>query len=158
MSLPQVLDHAGIAARIPHHGAMCLLDRLLGWDAGEIRCSAISHADPGNPLRGADGLLSPCAIEYAAQAMALHGALAAAPGVAPTAGFLASARQVRLFVPRLDDAPGPLLVHAVRLAGDTQQALYRFALHADDGTLLVDGRATVVLNSPLPDPSAKPGP
>ncbi len=148
--MTQTLDRAGIAARIPHHGSMCLLDGLLSWTADQIVCRASSHADPANPLRSPAGLLAPCAIEYAAQAMALHGSLAAAPGTPPTPGFLASARQVQMFVPRLDTAAGPLRVLAVKLAGDGQQALYRFALHDAAGRPLVEGRATVVLNQPLP--------
>jgi predicted hotdog family 3-hydroxylacyl-ACP dehydratase len=153
---PVTLDHAGIAARIPHSGRMCLLDSLLAWSANEVLCRATGHADPAHPLRSPQGLLAPCAIEYAAQAMALHGALNAVPGSVPSAGFLAAARQVRLHVPRLDDVPGALLVSAVRQAGDGGQALYRFALHDEGGRLLVDGRATVVLNSPLPTPLQPP--
>lgn len=147
---PQTLDRDGIAARIPHSGSMCLLDGLLGWTADEVRCRASSHRDATHPLRSPGGLLSPVAIEYAAQAMALHGGLTAAPGSAPSAGFLASARGVNLHVARLDDVPGLLLVTARRLAGAQAQALYRFELHDESGRLLVDGRATVVLNTPLP--------
>lgn len=147
---PATLDHAGIAQRIPHAGAMCLLDRLLDWDDDRIRCRIVNHADPAHPLRSAGGLLAPCAIEYAAQAMALHGALGARAGAAPPSpGFLASARAVRLQVARLDDRPGPLTVTASRLASGADQALYRFDLHDATGRLLVDGRAAVVLNTPL---------
>ena len=105
---PATLDRAGIAARVPHRGRMCLLDRLLGWDAQAIECSATGHADAAHPLRTASGLLAPAAIEYAAQAMALHGALLArATGVPATPGFLASARGVQLHRLRLDDLPVP---------------------------------------------------
>ena len=92
-------------------------------------------------------LLAPAAIEYAAQAMALHGGLCAPAGSAPTAGFLAAVRSVRLHVPRLDDIPGPLAVSAQLLAGDARQALYSFSLHSAAGALLVQGRATVILNA-----------
>lgn len=146
---PATLDHAGIAARIPHHGRMCLLDRLLRWSATDIECSASGHADPAHPLRTASGLLAPCAIEYAAQAMALHGALMAPPEQGPTPGYLASVRGVRLHVRRLDQAAAPLRVQAERLAGDARQILYRFALHDGAGAPLAEGRATVVLNTPL---------
>jgi predicted hotdog family 3-hydroxylacyl-ACP dehydratase len=155
---PATLDHAGIAARVPHAGAMCLLERLLRWDADEIECGIVDHADAAHPLRdrtgGTDhGLPASCAIEYAAQAMALHAALArpgAREGEAPTPGFLASAREVRLHVLRLDTATGPLRVRARRLAGDERQAMYRFTLDDAAGAPLVEGRATVVLNTPLP--------
>ena len=56
---------------------MCLLDAVLDWDDARITCRATSHADPANPLR-ADGRLGAAnGIEYAAQAMAVHGALLA---------------------------------------------------------------------------------
>ena len=146
---PQQLDRAGIAARIPHGGSMCLLHALLAWDADSVTCSALSHVDAANPLRHGDHLPSVVAIEYASQAMALHGALTATDGVPPSAGFLAVARSVNLQVPRLDDVPGALQVRAMRLAGSERQAMYRFELHDTAGRLLVDGRATVVLNTPL---------
>jgi predicted hotdog family 3-hydroxylacyl-ACP dehydratase len=154
---PKTLDHAGIAARIPHSGSMCLLDRLLRWDALHIECSATSHQAATNPLRTAAGLLPANAIEYAAQAMALHGVLSAinagnqpSPGTAPQAGFLASVRSVRLLVPRLDTVHGALRISATRAAGDATQALYNFALHDEQGALLVDGRATVILAAAFP--------
>lgn len=143
------LDHAGIARRIPHSGPMCLLDSLLEASATTIRCRIVNHADPRHPLRSSSGLLSACAIEYAAQAMALHRALGATQDDRPTPGFLASARAVRLFVARLDDCSGPLQITATLLAAGADQALYRFELHDANGHCLVDGRAAVVLNTPL---------
>lgn len=140
------LTRAEIEARIPHRGAMCLLDALLDCDAGQIRCRATAHTDPAHPLRTAHGLPAATALEIASQAMALHGALNAPAGAPARAGFLASARDLRLHVARLDDAPGPLVVQATRLAGDAQQALYRFALHDAGGRLLVEGRAAVILD------------
>ena len=153
---PATLDQAGIAARIPHSGSMCLLDRLEAWSAQDIRCAASSHRSADHPLRMGGVLHSACAIEYAAQAMALHGALTAAATAAgaadaadapPAAGFLASVRSVRLMVPRLDNVETELTISAQRLAGDTRQAMYSFALHDAHGALLVEGRATVILNT-----------
>ena len=149
MSAPQTLDRAGIAQRIPHSGSMSLLERLESWDADAIHCSTTTHAQVGNPLRTESGLLAPNAIEYAAQAMALHGGLLAVEGSTPSAGFLASARNVELSVARLDDVPGALQVRAQRLSGDARQILYAFTVAADDGRMLAEGRAVVVLNTPL---------
>lgn len=143
---------AAIATLIPHQGRMCLLDAVLDCSATQITCRATSHQQADHPLRSAgngSALLSPVAIEYAAQAMALHGALNAKPGVQGQPGFLASARNVRLQVPRLDDVPGALTVQVEHLAGDERQAMYRFALCDEGGRVLVDGRATVVLDTPL---------
>jgi predicted hotdog family 3-hydroxylacyl-ACP dehydratase len=81
--------------------------------------------------------------------MALLGGLLATEGSRPSAGFLASARNVKLAVARLDDVPGALQVGARRLSGDDRQILYEFTVKADDGRMLAEGRAVVVLNTPL---------
>ena len=140
-----MLDHAGIAALVPHAGNMCLLHELISWDETHIDCLAISHRDITNPLRSAQGLPATAAIEYAGQAMALHGALLAqAHGATMRPGMLASARSVELNRLRLDDLTGELRVSAERLAGDDRQILYRFeVVHA--GEPVVSGRAAVVL-------------
>ena len=156
MTLVAPLDHAAIAALIPHAGSMCLLERALAWDESALACSASSHRAPTNPLRTRSGLLAPCAIEYAAQAMALHGALLGranlernSPGGQPgNPGFLASARGVRFARLRLDDLAGDLRIEVRRQAGDAQQILYAFSVtHAGDA--VAEGRATVVLDTPL---------
>lgn len=145
-----MLDHAAIARLIPHSGRMCLLARLAQWDAGTIVCHATSHRDADNPLRSASGLLAPCAIEYAAQAMALHGALIGqAAGAPATPGYLASARGVQFHRLRLDDLPGELRIVATRQAGDAQQILYHFRVE-HDGQTVAEGRAAVVLNTAVP--------
>lgn len=148
------LDRDGIAARIPHAGSMCLLDRLERWDAQSIHCTTGTHADAQNPLRTAAGLLTPCAIEYAAQAMALHGGLIAAPDETPSAGYLASVRSVRFHRTRLDQAPAPLHLHAERLSGDARQVMYAFRVVDGAGDPVAEGRAVVVLNTPLTSPAA----
>ena len=154
MTTPTTLDDAGIAALIPHSGTMCLLARMDRWDMNTIVCAATNHRDPAHPLRTRRGLMAPCAIEYAAQAMALHGALIGqATGAPATPGYLASARGVKLHVLRLDDlpaaaSPDELRVEATRQAGDAQQILYAFTLqHA--GRPIAEGRAAVVLNTAL---------
>jgi predicted hotdog family 3-hydroxylacyl-ACP dehydratase len=149
MSAPATLERAGIAARIPHGGAMCLLDRLLSWSADSIVCLAADHTSPAHPLRLDGALSAACALEYASQAMALHGALCAPQVGAPMPGFLASARGVQLHVRRLDDAPGPLRVGAQRVAGSAGQAMYAFELHDAHGRMLASGRATVMFGTAL---------
>lgn len=143
---PATLDRAGIAARIPHHGNMCLLDAVDAWNGEAIRCRATSHRDPANPLRDGGSLPGTAAIEYAAQAMAVHGALLAPADGAPRAGYLASVRSVHITVTRLDTVAGELEVHAERLTGNDSQVLYRFTVVAA-GTTLVSGRAAVILDA-----------
>ncbi|WP_322039716.1 hotdog family protein [Burkholderia diffusa] len=145
------LDRAWIAARIPHDGAMCLLDRVEAWDAARIRCSATSHRDPHNPLRSRGRLASVCGIEYAAQAIAVHGALVGAQRAQteparPRAGYLASVRNVDAFVDRLDTFELPLTVDAERIGGDDRSVLYGFTLRCGERVLL-GGRAAVMLDA-----------
>ena len=140
-------DHAWIAAHIPHQGRMCLLDRVLAWDAQRILCAATSHRGPDNPLRDDQGRLGAAnAIEYAAQAMAVHGVLLAGSGQPLGVGYLASVRGVRLQVGRLDDVAGELHVEATRLSGDDALILYQFAVSAG-GRCLAEGRVSVVLDA-----------
>lgn len=141
-----MIDRAGIAARIPHQGGMCLLDAVRDWSEAAITCRAVSHRDPANPLRSHGRLGAANGIEYAAQAMAVHGALLAGSEGAPRQGYLASVRGVSLHVARLDDLPGELDVRAERLSGDGLHILYQFALH-HQGRCLLEGRAAVVLDA-----------
>ncbi|MDB5361920.1 MAG: hydroxymyristoyl-ACP dehydratase [Rhodospirillales bacterium] len=135
-----------IAALIPHAGAMCLLEQVVAWDERTIRCRAISHRDPGNPLAVDGRLGAACGVEYAAQAMALHGGLTGAVGGRPAAGYLASLRALVLRVDRLDDLAGDLVIEAERLAGEAASVSYRFSVsHA--GLPLLSGRAAVILDA-----------
>jgi len=140
------LDHAAIAACIPHQGSMCLLDAVLDYSEAAITCRAISHLDPANPLRAEGRLGAANGIEYAAQAMAVHGSLLARAGDPPRQGYLTSVRSVALHVARLDDLKGELLVRAERLSGDTNNILYQFSLE-HEGRCLLEGRAAVVLDA-----------
>ena len=141
-----MLDRDWIAAHIPHQGAMCLLDAVLEWSDAAIACRALSHADSANPLRAAGRLGAAVGIEYAAQAMAVHGALTAGTDAPPRQGYLASVRSVTLHVARLDDLSGALEVRAERLSGDGNHILYQFSL-AHAGRCLLEGRAAVVLDA-----------
>ena len=151
---PPTLDHAGIEALVPHRGPMCLLDRMRSWSASRIECSAVNHRDPSHPLRSARGLLASATIEYAAQAAALHGAIAArSAGGEAAPGYLASARDVRLAVLRLDDLPADsvddedeLRIVAIRQAGDEARLLYAFAV-AHGKREIASGRLAVVLHA-----------
>lgn len=140
------LGKAGIAALVPHAGAMCLLDEVAAWDAHRIRCIARGHRDPGNPLRIGGALAALCGIEYAAQAMAAHGRLCAAVPRTPRSGYLASVSDVVCRVERLDDLEGDLVIEAERLAGDEARVLYGFRLLSEDLEILA-GKALVVLDA-----------
>jgi predicted hotdog family 3-hydroxylacyl-ACP dehydratase len=150
-----LLNREWIEARIPHQGRMCLLDEVMDWNAERILCRTATHRAPDNPLRAHGRLGIACGIEYAAQAMALHGALAGGAGIGvvgapstavPQVGLLAGIRGVRFAVLRLDDIESDLICEATRLAGDDLTALYEFALR-DGERVLASGRASVVLDA-----------
>ncbi|MBK6400964.1 MAG: 3-hydroxylacyl-ACP dehydratase [Rhodocyclaceae bacterium] len=141
-----MLDRRWIAAHIPHQGGMCLLDSVREWSAERIRCVSASHRRADNPLRNEGRLGAACGIEYAAQAMAVHGALITGDGKPPRQGYLASVRCVAFNVDRLDDVEGDLDIAAERLAGDDDNILYHFEVRAD-GRVLLAGRAAVILNA-----------
>ena len=156
---PQTLRHEDIAQRIPHQAGMCLLDGVRAWDDQQIFCDATSHRSASNPLRAYGRLGASCGIEYAAQAMAVHGSLVAQAhttshaAAAPKAGYLVSVRGVTLHVQRLDDISAALVIHAERVMGDAGTIVYGFTIHAGS-KLLLSGRAAVILEAPLASPAA----
>ena len=140
------LDHDWIKVHIPHAGKMCLLDEVLEWDGQHIRCRSSSHRSLDNPLRAYGRLGAACAVEYAAQSMAVHGVLVAATGATgPAVGYLASVRGVRLFVERLDDLQSDLVATATQVTSDETTVLYDFAVFESE-RLLASGRATIIFD------------
>ena len=145
-----MLGHADIATRIPHAGRMCLLDRVLEWDARRIRCAATNHHEADHPLREPEGLPVWAGIEYAAQAAAVHGALLA-HGEA-RAGLLGKVRNVRPGCAWLDRVASELVFSATLLHEDSSGGIYDFEAHGD-GALLLKGQFTLMFTG-----SAKQGP
>ncbi len=142
------LTKADIARLIPHAGTMCLLEEVTAWNDALIHCTAVSHRDPDNPLREGGRLAAVCGVEYAAQAMAVHGGLAAG-GKRPAAGFLASVRDLTCHAERLDDLAEDLIIEAEKLMGEGSNVIYGFTVRAGDRELL-SGRAAVVIDAGVP--------
>jgi predicted hotdog family 3-hydroxylacyl-ACP dehydratase len=140
-----LLDASQIALLIPHHGNMCLLACVNTFDAHHIHCSAASHRFPSNPLRENEMLHAVCGIEYAAQAMAVHGALSSQKNTSlPRGGRLASVRSVDIFVIRLDTIEDNLDVYATLLMNDENTMMYEFTV-STPSKILLQGKATVIL-------------
>lgn len=140
-----LVGKAEIEQRIPHAGKMCLLDGVLEWNEDTIRCRAMSHRDPNNPLRVGGKLYAITGVEYASQAMAIHGALSGTVSGRPRAGYLASLRGVVCRRACLDDGMEDLIISAERLMGDESRVVYGFSV-ASGGEEIMCGRATVVLD------------
>jgi predicted hotdog family 3-hydroxylacyl-ACP dehydratase len=153
----QRIDNKWIAQHIPHQGCMCLLDFVESWDSDTIHCRASSHRAANNPLRSQQRLSSACGIEYAAQAMAVHGALLApADSTRPKIGYLVSIRSTQLYVAKLDDVDTDLVVTATSIARTDNDVLYQFSVSSEHGQLLLEGRAAVVLNVNAPSITSGP--
>ena len=146
-----LIGRSEIAALIPHSGAMCLLDSVRSWDTKSITCLASSRHDADHPLASDDRLDTVCGIEYAAQAMAVHGGLIA--GRRSAAGYLASVRDVICHTARLDLSREDIEVTATLLAADTAGSIYTFVLRRGEITIL-EGRAAVVLDAAQVAPRA----
>jgi len=130
------MNHDAICARLPHAGRMCLLERLESWDGDSITCIATSHRDADNPLRRDGRLHAVAGVEYAAQAMALHGNLLSATDTLPAIGYLASVRDLKLDLEDLGTVTEDLRVTARRLSGDASGFIYEFDIHAGARALL----------------------
>jgi predicted hotdog family 3-hydroxylacyl-ACP dehydratase len=147
------VERAWIQSHIPHQGKMCLLDRVLAWDADNIHCTSGTHRDADNPLRDQGRLAAICGAEYGAQATAIHGALLHETSVKginnepnascpPQKGYLVSIRDLGVEVEALDRYSCDLDVHAKRLSASAQGAQYEIKLLA--GTqLLLAGRVMI---------------
>lgn len=140
-----LMDKAALCALIPHHGNMCLLDGVESWSEDRIVCISSSHAKINNPLRKNGRLHALIGIEYAAQAMAVHGALLTLDG-APRPGYLAGLREIQFFAQTLDYPQAVLRIEAERLMGDSQHLLYQFQLYADT-VRIISGRTAVILDA-----------
>ncbi|WP_455211396.1 hypothetical protein [Kaarinaea lacus] len=142
-----LMGHDEICSMIPHAGAMCLLDRVLSWDETSIVCQSTSHQNPHNPLIKNGKLSSIHAVEYAAQAMAVHGCLLAnAKGEQLKPGYLAALKEVQLNVTYLQDLPEPLTIKAEQLMAGGGNLMYTLEV-STGGKVIATARATVVTQS-----------
>ena len=124
---------------------MCLLDSVLDWNDESIVCLTETHRHPNNPLRRDERLSALHALEYGAQAAAIHGGLRArAAGTTAPACYLAALRDAHLYVGFLDDLPSPLEVRAKRFFGDAGNTVYECAISAN-GNVIAEGRVTIML-------------
>ena len=140
------MAHADIAALIPHQGSMCLLEDVVEWNDSRIVLTTCTHQSLANPLR-VDGKLRAIHLcEYGAQAMAVHGALKAAPKRAPP-GMLVSLRSVAFAREYIHDLAGALRVEAVCLQATESSQQYSFRITHGDQTV-AEGRAAVLLTQP----------
>lgn len=138
------INKAEIRTLIPHSDLMCLLDEVEYWDDRSIACISNTHRDPANPLRREGHLSVVHALEYGAQAAAIHGGLRArAAGTVAPPGYLAALRDGRFHVICLDYIHLPLRILATRLFGEGANTVYEFNLSVAT-IVLAEGRVAIV--------------
>lgn len=129
------IEREWIERHVPHHGRMCLLDRVVSWDEEHIHCTSSTHRDIENPLRDNGRLAAVCATEYGAQATAIHGALlscAASPAPRPPQkGYLVSVRDLTITSCSLDSLETDLDLFATRVSANAQGAQYEIKVMAE---------------------------
>lgn len=127
---------------MPHSGAMCLLDAVLRWDTSAIVCHAFApHGD--HPL-ARDGVVpAVAAIEYAAQATAVHGALLDTHRM-PRPGMLAKLSEVEMHGDVISMEGGSLIVRAQLVSRGAAACLYDFEVDQAEQRI-AGGRLMVVL-------------
>src|SRR5580658_2112697 len=144
---PRSISADEIYARIPHSGAMRLLDAVLSWDDQSIVCSASSHVDPANPLRDNGVCSSVHAVEYAAQAMAVPGSLLAPDdrNARLELVYVATFRGVEIHPGALDERENAISnIVAKRVASLPNGWNYEFSV-ASEEVVLARGKTVVVV-------------
>ena len=135
--------------KLPHSGNMQLLDVIIAINVSYISCKTLSHCNPDNPLRSADGSLNIChAIEYAAQAAGTHQIYLQQTNNKPQMGLLLSTRNVKFLTKRLDSNPQELLINATCLSNNSTIALYGFKI-MQSNTLLASGQLSIMTKEPV---------
>lgn len=130
---------------IPHAGPMMLIDQVDSWSSKNIHCTTQSHLDSDNPLRLNGCLSAMHLIEYGAQSMAIHGGLLSGKS---SPGFLAAVRAAHFYIDSLDTVTSSLHIVANAELKIENGAVYSFRITDDQGTLLLDARATVIHTQP----------
>lgn len=123
---------------------MCLLDRVLTWQEQTIHCTSLSHTREDNPLLNNNLISAVHAVEYGAQAMAVHGGLLARQaGEIIGAGYLVSLRNIKLNCKVLNNLLTDLDVFATQLINNGGNLVYDFEVKNKQQSL-VSGRVTVM--------------
>ena len=139
-----MIDHTAICGLIPHAGSMCLLDSVAYWDNESIICHASSHQNVENPLYGNDGLSAVHALEYGAQAVALHGGLCTRKqGAEMPQGYIAAIRDAVFYQERLDRLPHLLQIEVRQLLVAGGDMIYELRVSTQE-VKVAEARLTIM--------------
>ncbi|MBL4762124.1 MAG: hypothetical protein JKY93_05425 [Gammaproteobacteria bacterium] len=131
-----------ICSRLPHSGAMCLIDSIVSYDDTCLKCVSYNHHHLNNPLRTAEGLSCIAGIEYAAQAMALHRSFLRPVGIVEN-GYLGALRNIKVHQQWLDKEDADLMTEVSLIGSSDKGAIYSFLLLIKD-IEIISGRITIM--------------
>ena len=151
------MQRSDIATLMPHQGDMMLLDRLEDWSQDSITCLGWTPGVNAHPLReitadGAAFLPASAALEYCAQAIALHGILKGQSGeTGPKSALIAGLQNVRWHDAPLNEAHWPIRLFADAVGGlGDAGAKYAFRAEDQSSTALIRGEALVMFSAAPP--------
>lgn len=143
-----MIEKKEIESLIPHSGLMCLNDKVLQWDNESLLCTSRTHLQENNPLIKSHKLSAVHAIEYCAQAMAIHGGLLARQKkVAMPSGFIAAVKNIELACEYLDDIKHDLMIFVKQLIRQNGNLIYEFRMYwinNDTKHDIATGRVTIM--------------
>lgn len=149
----KTLNYQAIEKLLPHAGKMSLLNKVICADEKKLTATAISHKEHDNPLRINGTLSTLNGIEYAAQAMALHGALSAVYSGSkntPQSGYIVAVRNIEIKLPFFPENAGELIIDVEKLMSNDNGFTYQFQINAQlkqEQNELISGKITVFLTS-----------
>jgi len=143
------LNSREIAQRLPHAGKMCLLHEVIEASSDALTAEANSHLDADNPLRLDGKIATVNGIEYAAQAMAIHGSLllselSSTASETPQTGYIATVRNIQMAVPFIPETGAALVINVQQLMSDSNGFTYQFHIDCEQQRL-ISGKITVFL-------------
>ncbi len=135
--MTEALDREFIRGCLPHGPGMCLLEAVLTWSQAHVVCRTREGGDSPLATDGG-GLRAVHAVEYAAQATAVHGVLCGGDAARP--GVIASVRSLRWGRSWLSG--GAREVRCSHVLSQANAVVYDFELRDANGPA-VSGRVTV---------------
>lgn len=149
------LNSQEIEQHLPHAGKMSLLDKVCHADSSWLSATATSHLNGDNPLRFNGKLASINGIEYAAQAMAIHGFLLSEEKQAGSlsnekkedsiqAGYIATVRNIEIYTPFFPQSESVIMIEVNQLMSDKNGFTYQFHISCEKKAL-ISGKITIFL-------------
>lgn len=129
-----------VLERMPHKGAMRLIERIISVDDTVIHCLGVAHGEVDYPLRLNGILYAANLVELGAQAAAAHASIGDLKG--NHTGLLIGLQNVNLLTSTVIDCSDNLHITARQLHFDGNGALYDFEI-SSQGQRYIEGRATL---------------